>query len=103
MGDCDSIYIGQTGRNLKTRVNEHLNNHEKSPFGSHLHHTKHKFSTDNVRLLHMAERGRKLTALENLEIIKAKNTSNVRVLNEEIPSSTLADYYYNRIISTSSL
>ena len=92
--DCPSIYIGQTGRSLKIRIAEHLRNSEKSPFCAHLRGTGHNFDLNSARLLHLGEKGKRLTALEALEIIKVKNNTDVRVLNEEIPTLYLAEKYY---------
>ena len=107
-GDCPTVYVGQTGRDLHTRVTEHekavnQNNREKSNFAAHLINTKHSFDrTQNVRLLHAENKGRRLTALENIEIVKAKNNPKMSLCNEIIPGSPLAEKYYASSSSSSS-
>ena len=98
--DCPTIYVGQTGRRLQTRLAEHekaieKRTPEKSNFASHILTADHTFSSDTgVRLLHTAEKSKRLSALENIEIIKLKY-STFSIANEIIPTSTLADSFYD--------
>ena len=90
--DCASVHIGQTGRSLKIRIAEHFRNSEKSPFSPHLKSKNH--ISNPIALVHLGEKGKRLTALEALEIIIAENNSHVRILNEDIRSSYLTENYY---------
>jgi len=98
--DCPSIYIGQTGRQLKSRIREHIaairnNNPDKSNFGKHILNSGHSFDSNaSVTLLHSAGKGKRLTALENVEIAKALNNPRVSVVNEVLPNPSLVQYFY---------
>jgi hypothetical protein len=69
--DCTFEYIGQTGRTFKTRINEHLrptkNNAQTSKIAEH----NHSFNPDNLNILHIQKKGKKLDALETFDIFKA--------------------------------
>ena len=75
-GECDGVYISQTGRNFNIRKREHLNSYRlgktDSTFANHLLEAKHKPST-KFEVLHYAEKESKLALLEALEIYKTKN------------------------------
>jgi hypothetical protein len=96
---CPTVYIGQTGRKLKDRVAEHekafLNKTpERSNFAAHLIDSDHSFSkTTGTRLLHSVGRGRRLTALEEVEIIKHKKCD-VALANKVLPENKLAESFY---------
>ena len=98
--DCPAVYVGQTGRKLLTRVAEHekaaaRNTPEKSAFAAHLTTTGHSFDRqEGLRLLHCESTGKRLTALENLEIIKATYNPRINVVNDVIPISPLAESVY---------
>lgn len=78
-GDCDATYIGQTGRDLKTRFKEHTtNNNTSSAMGRHLFLENHKTTTKNLSLLHSIPKSYKLTLYEKYEITKHKqNKTNI--------------------------
>jgi hypothetical protein len=83
-GDCDKCYIGQTGRNFRTRLNEHrrcwLNNDESSLLAKHLLMSSH--SCDFIpEILHIEKKGMKLDILEQLEILKIDEKT---LLNEQL-------------------
>lgn len=84
--DCDAIYIGQTGRNLKKRLEEHkksiLNNVCSTGMSTHCIENNHFINLKNVELLHSEKKGRKLDMLEQLEILKALKT-NKNVTNDQ--------------------
>jgi hypothetical protein len=83
--DCNHKYIGQSCRNIKTRLQEHkrcLSNNNFSEFANHIHQTDHNFDNHTIKLLHhTTHRGLTLNALETIEIIKNKNTSNTLINN----------------------
>ena len=97
--DCPAIYIGQTGRKLQDRVTEHekaflKRTPERSNFAAHLIDSDQSFSkSTGTHLLHSAGRGRRLTALEEVEIIK-HHKRDAPLANKVIPDSRLADSYY---------
>jgi len=84
--DCDAKYIGQTGRNFQTRINEHFRSWVKhksdSLFANHLLENNHTFDPTKFKILHVQEKGRKLNNLEILEINKAVK-SNINLVNAQ--------------------
>ena len=46
--------------------------------------TDHNFDPNRARLLHLGEKGKRLTALGAVENVEAKNNIGVRVSNEDI-------------------
>lgn len=86
---CNAIYIGQTGRTLSCRINEHLTSWHKgilgnSAFGNHLVAADHcfdKHKLNSVTLLHDSKKGKVLNKLEALEIITHTNDKHFRLLN----------------------
>ena len=61
---------------------------EKSAFAAHLLETGHSFDRETgVRFLHVAEHGRRLTYLEDIEIIKAKLDKSISIVNDFLPFS----------------
>jgi predicted GIY-YIG superfamily endonuclease len=81
---CKAIYIGQTGRNFSTRIKEHEKCYSTgastSAFADHLIETNH---TPNFqfKVLHTLNKGKKLDALEQLEIIQHSKRKTV-LLND---------------------
>jgi len=79
-GDWDALYIGQTGRKLKSRVCEHnfatyrnasdAGDGNKSRFAVHLINSNHSFDRKRVHLLHQEEGDKKRIALETVEFVK---------------------------------
>lgn len=56
-GNCDVVYVEQTCERVGTRVKEYISRPDKSVFGIHIQKTGH------TKLLHQAEKGKKLTLL----------------------------------------
>lgn len=79
-GDCDAVYIGQTGRALGERIAEHDSDanteRPESAFARHIVATGHRKTNKNVSLLHYSPKGRVLNRLEEIEIIKHKKLDN---------------------------
>ena len=75
--DCDAIYIGQTGRSFSTRAAEHQMCHRQgkdhSNFAKHLNDMGH-ISDFTPTILHFEKKGRRLDALEELEILSHKDS-----------------------------
>jgi len=54
--DCDASYVGQTGRQLKTRISEYKNHINRNTFGlpvitEHRLHKNHEFDWERVEIL----------------------------------------------------
>jgi hypothetical protein len=86
--DCESHYIGQTGRSFKIRLKEHLacyrNKNDKSNFALHLNEQNHSFNnTTGISFLHLSEKSKKLNKLEALEINRLKYNNNINLLNDQ--------------------
>ena len=75
-GPFDKIYIGQTGRSFKERIDEHTHSYrlknKKSNFANHFLDNPNHIYTDEFNILHTADKGLQLNALESLEINKRK-------------------------------
>ena len=74
--DCNSFYIGQTGRSFSSRYSEHLkalsNNNIHSAFATHIHTKNHSYTNidTNLEILHYLPKGRKLNTAEQYETYK---------------------------------
>ena len=75
--DCSAFYLGETGRSVRTRTNEHRKTRLDSAFGRHLN-----FKDENIRLLHEQHKGFRLTLLEAYEIWRERGNNNL--LNEQV-------------------
>lgn len=91
--NCKHTYIGQTGRNLKTRYKEHIRsfrlNTRRSNYANHLYDHQHELTDikDCMTLLHPQQKGRKLNILENLEIYKLRKFDG-RIINKNVLDTT---------------
>ena len=47
--DCDSVYVGETERNLRKRIVEHKR--ESSPVGAHMKERRHSFEVDDIKII----------------------------------------------------
>jgi hypothetical protein len=73
--NCQMKYIGQTGRNFKTRYTEHIkaiqnNQEQKSKFAQHILETQHTYSTieHTMDILHFQNKGMIMNTLERYHI-----------------------------------
>ena len=81
--DCEAFYLGETGRDIGTRVREHRRYKTRSAFGKHLLNSGHKsVDDDNIEILHVMPKGLRLTLTEAYEIWK--EASNNNLLNEQV-------------------
>jgi hypothetical protein len=83
--DCNAIYIGQTGRTFNIRTKEHLacftNKKNNSQFAKHL--LTHEHHSDFIpKILHIEKKGRRLDALEELEINTNTRNNDTSLVNE---------------------
>jgi hypothetical protein len=86
--DCDSFYIGQTGRSFQDRYKEHIKaitNKSHSNFADHLINENHSYSDCNqdLEILHICKKSHLMTTLENLEIYKNTKKNPNLLLNEK--------------------
>ncbi|XP_072152695.1 uncharacterized protein [Bemisia tabaci] len=87
---CGMKYVGQTGRSVRTRTNEHFANARLKKMGhsslsDHLIETNHHSNECSVNLIHQCKKGRKMNLLEQLEIEKTKAGGNI--LNSQLEST----------------
>lgn len=98
---CGTCYVGQSGRKIITRVNEHLKiidkhiNHieinSKSTFANHIINEKHNFDLDTgATVLHVCDKGIRLNLLEIIEIQKAIKNPKLNCINDQINFSCLS-------------
>ena len=92
--DCDASYVGQTGRQLKTRIAEHRNHirHKasaRSVITDHRLSHNHDFQWDNVLILDEEPSYRKRLISEMLHIKKQKNSLNLQTDTEGLNKAYL--------------
>jgi len=89
--NCTASYVGQTKRQMKTRIREHCNNikldeSKHSVISEHILNFKHKFDWDNVKVLDREPNWYKRLISEMLHIKEQKNGINLQkdteLLNE---------------------
>ena len=85
-GQCQAVYIGQTGRKLGTRLAEHRAalkpaSTKKSAFADHCRACQHDFFKREVSLLHTCPKGRIMDKLEETETIVAATSLDKLLLN----------------------
>jgi len=97
--DCEGVYIGETGRQLKIRVGEHIKCWKsrslgQSAFADHLINSGHGFVEGSESLLHFENSFFKRLALEEIEIVRHEGMNGVTVLNRIIPEAGLITNFY---------
>jgi hypothetical protein len=80
--DCDASYVGQTKRQLGTRIKEHKNNFKLDPskysvITEHILEFDHTFDWSNVRILDSESNYRKRLISEMIHIKEQKNGINL--------------------------
>ena len=98
--DCRGVYIGETSRQMKVRVDEHFKawssgNLGKSAFADHLINSGHSFREGSGKLLHKEYSYRKRIVLEHIKIIRHLITEGMTVLNTYIPEDGLIELVYD--------
>lgn len=86
--DCSKFYIGQTGRSFEKRFKEHIpkaSKVQKSNYAEHLVLNNHNYTNleTNLKPLHICNKGRIMTALEQFEIYKAAKNNPQDILNDK--------------------
>jgi len=100
--DCDATYVGQTKRQLKTRLREHKNNirqdHSKhSIVSEHIINFNHAFDWENVQIIDHEHNYHEKMISEMIHIKKQNNSLNC------INDTDLLDECYFDILNTSKL
>jgi hypothetical protein len=78
--NCPGGYIGQTGRNFKTRYKSHIqdirNNKNETGFLHHILNTGHSYNKieNTLKILNIQDKGPYLNTLEKFRIYKTKKT-----------------------------
>ena len=90
--DCNASYVGQTKRQLQTRMKEHINNIKldsarHSVISAHILNEHHSFDWDNVRILDSETNYYKRLISEMLHIKEQKNGLNLNKDTELLSES----------------
>lgn len=107
--NCNTAYVGQTGRKFSIRINEHLKEIErakrlnlspskiKSNFSRHIVTNNHEFNPDNdTTLLHFCNKSNKLDLLEIMEINKMSKNPSFHSVNDQINHSST--HFFNALL-----
>jgi len=81
--NCEASYVGQTKRQMKTRVKEHYNNikldkSKHSVISEHIVNFNHNFDWDNIKILDIESNYNKRLVSEMLHIKEQKNGINLQ-------------------------
>lgn len=80
--DCNGVYIGQTKRKLKTRIDEHIRScrldEASSALVRHSHTQNHLFDFNNAKILTTESNFMKRSFAEMFHIIKNQNSVNAK-------------------------
>jgi len=87
--DCDASYVGQTGRQLKTRISEHKNHINRntsalSVITEHRLHENHGFDWERVEILDVERNFNKRIVPEMIHIKYQKNGINLQTDTESL-------------------
>jgi len=87
--DCDASYVGQTGRQLKTRISEHKNHINRntsalSVITKHRLHKNHDFDWEGVEILDVERNFNKRIISEIINIKYQKNGINLQTDTEAL-------------------
>ncbi|XP_045477945.1 uncharacterized protein LOC123683088 [Harmonia axyridis] len=85
--ECPAFYIGQTGRSLGIRIEEHkrsiLQNKSTTGFSNHCITSNHFIDFNKTKILHRGDKGKRLDLLEFLEISSAQK-QNLPIVNDQL-------------------
>jgi DUF1680 family protein len=85
----DQIYIGQTGRNVKTRYEEHISdirhNKKESKYELHMLQFSHEYGTieNTLEVLKVVQKGKLLDVIERFYIYIYKASKQKQIMNEQ--------------------
>jgi len=90
--DCEATYVGQTKRQLHTRIKEHktdINKNNASPSAITLHRleSSHEFDWDNIKILDEEPIYNKKLISEMIHIKRQKNGLNNQNDTDSLPES----------------
>jgi hypothetical protein len=100
---CQLKYIGQTGRNFRTRYKEHIQvihtNKTTSRYAQHILDTGHSYGTieDTLNILHFKKKGPLMNSLEQFHIYRlGKDNLHLKVTHTDTynPIFNLIIKYY---------
>ncbi|KAK3751073.1 hypothetical protein QZH41_001914 [Actinostola sp. cb2023] len=94
-GECETFYIGETGRSLATRQKEHqsyvrLNKTNKSALAEHAHNTGHSISWNNTKILEVETRWHQRKWSEACHIAKSTDAISNRDTGRILPQNYTA-------------
>jgi len=104
---CSKAYIGQTGRDFRTRYNEHKRalqyNHQTSKYALHAATQQHTFGNiqECIRILHTQGKGAHLNTIEKFYIFKEACTHNHLNNDHTIPNSKIFQTILNDFLEES--
>ena len=94
---CPGRYVGETGRQLETRIHEHKNavnkKHQNSLLYQHSDNTGHNIDFGNVKVLDSAKNLGQRMLLESIHTIQLPDTMNRFKEIPEIYGSIIKKYY----------
>lgn len=98
--DCPAVYVGESERSMRTRINDHVSafinsNTTKSAFAAHLIDANH--TGDEEKVLHVEPRNKKRLALENIEICLHDLNHNYILVNKIV----IKDPFIEKVLSHS--
>jgi len=88
--DCESFYIGQTGREFKTRFKEHIRAITRpdrdSKFAEHIINSNHTYvgMRENMSIIKHCRKGKRLSRWEEVNIYKHYRENRSSLLNEKV-------------------
>ena len=103
--ECNKIYLGETGRTLKIRMNEHAKGKDvkttNSLYARHFNETGHTFPNliENVEIIKLEDNPNKRKLIEEVEILKVKKEDKNKLLNIKV-DFTNEDIFYHIINKT---
>ena len=93
--DCDASYVGETKRQLRCRIKEHMNNIKKDGnyvINEHMTEHKHTFDFDNAEILDTENIWKKRLVSEMIHIKLQDNSINVKEDTQQLSQ------FYNNIL-----
>ena len=96
--DCDSIYVRQTERQLKTRISQHRshinrNTTTHSVITDHRLHHCHDFCWKNVKILENERNYNKRFVSEMINIKQHNNSINLKTNTKQMLNQTYLNYF----------
>jgi Reverse transcriptase (RNA-dependent DNA polymerase) len=99
-GECNKIYLGETGRKFKIRMNEHAKGEgvrvTNSLYARHFNESGHKFINpkENMEIIKIENNPQKRKLIEELEILKVKKEDKNKLMNIKVDFTNEEIFYY---------